>query len=141
MKFNRQNLLMIGGHVLYIFLALVFFSAGGTKLAGTQMHLEHFALWGLPLWFMYLTGALEFSGALLLLAPRFRFYGTSLLAGVMIGAVIIHITAAEYSVLPLPGALLVLSAVLSWISRPRFVGEALCRLYISHTGNECPHQA
>lgn len=41
---------------------LAFLMAGGTKLAGVEMHTENFARWGYPNWFKYVTGSVELMG-------------------------------------------------------------------------------
>jgi len=46
----------------------------------------------LPRWFRYLTGALEVAGAILLLIPRTSGLGALMLVGVMIGAVVTHLS-------------------------------------------------
>ena len=48
---------------LQTLLATVFLIAGGTKLMGQRMHVQHFAMWGYPQWFRVVTGAVEVTGA------------------------------------------------------------------------------
>ena len=64
---------------LTILLGVLFLFAGGTKLIGTQMHVEHFALWGYPSWFRLFVGAWEVGCGLLLLIPRYSFYAATCL--------------------------------------------------------------
>ena len=58
-----------------------------TKLAGTAMHVEHFAQWGYPGWFRLFVGAREVIVGALLLVPRLAFYAASALAMGMLGAI------------------------------------------------------
>ncbi|MEX0741720.1 MAG: DoxX family protein, partial [Phycisphaeraceae bacterium] len=63
MSARAKQIIVIG---LSWFLALAFLFAGGSKLAASEMQVEGFAEWGFPLWFMYLTGALEVLAAVLI---------------------------------------------------------------------------
>ncbi|MBI3665106.1 MAG: DoxX family protein [Acidobacteria bacterium] len=107
----------LGITILSVVLALMFLGAGGSKLAGMQMHLEHFAHWGYPSWFVYVIGTVEVGGAVLLLIPAVRFYGAALLTCNMVGATFTHIKAGEWTRLPLPVAVLVALAVVLASSR------------------------
>lgn len=66
--------------------AAAFFASGATKFAGAPPVVEIFARFGLPGWFMLVTGAVEIVGALGLIAParRARFFGAMLLCPTMI---------------------------------------------------------
>jgi putative oxidoreductase len=68
-------------------LAALYLFAGGTKLAGMPMHVEHFAQWGYPDWFRLFVGAWEVVFGLLVLVPRFAAYAAGALAVGMLGAV------------------------------------------------------
>ena len=105
--------------IISVLLGLAFLGAGGTKLAGMEPHVEHFAHWGYPSWFMYVTGLFELTAAVLLLVPGTRLYGAALLMCVMIGAAITHLRAGEMDQLPVPIFILLLAAFLAWASRPR----------------------
>lgn len=61
--------------------------AGGTKFTSSAMWIGLFTLWSYPVWFVYVIGALELSGAVLLLVPRFATYAAVLLGVIMTGAV------------------------------------------------------
>jgi putative oxidoreductase len=100
-----------------VFLALLFLFAGGTKLAGVQSHVEQFAHWGYPGWFMYVVGTVEVAGALALLIPATRFWGGLLLACDMAGAVGTHLVARETMRTLLPAMFFVSSASIAWITR------------------------
>lgn len=77
--------------VLSIGLGLAFLPAGGMKLAGAEEMVASFARWGVPPFMMYVAGAVELAGALLLFVPKTRFYGGVLLASTMVGAVLTHV--------------------------------------------------
>ncbi len=72
--------------VLQIAIAAALLGAGVSKLAGTAEMVQLFDDVGIGQWFRYVTGALELSGALLLLVPALAGLGALLLAGVMAGA-------------------------------------------------------
>ena len=71
--------------------AAAFIAAGGAKLAGVRQMVDIFEQIGVGQWFRYLTGALEITGALLILTPRSAFWGALLLVCVMTGAVVTHL--------------------------------------------------
>ncbi|MGH3897103.1 MAG: DoxX family protein [Pseudonocardiaceae bacterium] len=76
-----------------VVLAVLFAFAGFNKLAALQPEVvDGFAKIGLGQWFRYLTGTLELAGAVGLLIPRLCQLAALGLAGVMVGAVITHLT-------------------------------------------------
>jgi putative oxidoreductase len=97
--------------------ALVFIAAGGAKLAGAAVMVDLFAKVGLGQWFRYFTGLLEVAGGIGLLIPHYSFYAAVLLAIVMVGAIIAHITVLGGS--PAPAlVLLVLSGIIAYLRKP-----------------------
>ena len=101
-----------------ILLGLAFLGAGGSKLAGAQMHVENFARWGYPAWFQYVTGLIEVLGALMIFLPSTRFHGAIMLVCTMVGAVATHLNAGEVSMIGAPLVLMILSALVAWGHRP-----------------------
>src|SRR5260370_19318746 len=97
--------------------ALAFIAAGGGKLAGIPAMVELFDKVGLGQWFRYLTGLLEAAGGVGLLVPRYPFHAARLLAIVMVGAVIAHLTVLGGSVPP-PLVPLVLARIIAWVTTP-----------------------
>jgi putative oxidoreductase len=98
--------------------ALAFIAAGGGKLAGTAVMIGLFDKVGLGQWFRYLTGLLEVAGGIGLLIPRYAFYAAVLLALVMVGAVIAHVTVLGGS--PAPAlVLLVLTGIIGYLRRSK----------------------
>jgi uncharacterized membrane protein YphA (DoxX/SURF4 family) len=77
---------------LQVLLAVAFLGAGGSKLAGTPDMVQLFAAVGAGQWFRLVTGLLEIAGAVLLLVPALAGVGALLLAGIMAGAVVAHLT-------------------------------------------------
>ncbi len=73
---------------------------------------------GVGQWFRYLTGSLEVLGAIGLLVPGYVFYAAALLATVMVGAVIAHLTVLGGSPAA-PAMLLVLTGAIAYLRRPR----------------------
>ena len=97
--------------------ALAFISAGGSKLAGAPVMVEMFDKVGLGQWFRYLTGLLEVAGAIGLLVPRYAFNAARLLAIVMVGAVIAHLSVLGGSFAPAL-VLLVLAGIIAYLRKP-----------------------
>src|SRR6266576_2658941 len=88
--------------------SLAFIAAGGAKLSGAPVMVELFSKVGVGQWFRYFTGLLEVAGGLGLLIPRYAFYAAALLAIVMVGAIIAHVSILGGSPAP-SAALLILS--------------------------------
>ena len=72
---------------------------------------------GLGQWFRYLTGVLEVAGAIGLLISRSAFYAAILLALVMVGAIIAHLTVLGTSPAA-PIVLLALSGTIAYLRKP-----------------------
>jgi uncharacterized membrane protein YphA (DoxX/SURF4 family) len=104
------------GWVLSLLLAFVFVMAGGLKLLSRPALVQEFNQIGLGQWFRYLTGTLEVTGAICLLVPKISRWAALLLAAVMVGAIIAHLTVL-HSPPGLPIVLLVLAATTAWLRR------------------------
>ncbi len=103
--------------ILQILAAAAFLMAGGSKLAGAPMMVAVFEKVGAGQWFRYLTGFLEVVGAIGLFLPRYSFYAALLLAAVMVGAIITHLTILGGSPVA-PIVLLLLVSTIAWLRRP-----------------------
>ena len=103
--------------ILQIMAAAAFLMAGGSKLAGAPMMVAVFEKVGGGQWFRYLTGFLEVVGAIGLFLPRYSFYAALLLAAVMVGAIITHLTILGGSPVA-PIVLLLLVSTIAWLRRP-----------------------
>lgn len=99
---------------LQILLALVFLMSGLTKLLGHQMQRDNFKRWGYPSWSMRVTGAVELTGAIVLIVglwvPAAGVIAALLLATTMVGAIFTHIRIKDRQWLP-SSVLLVLALI------------------------------
>jgi putative oxidoreductase len=103
--------------VLCVLLGIFFIAAGGAKLMGSESQVEHFAQWGYPFWFLYLTGMIEVGGGLCLFIPKTQWYGMVVLSITMVGAALTHLRAGEMGAVPVPLVLLGLLLLLAWMIR------------------------
>jgi putative oxidoreductase len=99
------------------FAALAYIAAGGSKLAGANAMVQLFEKVGLGQWFRYVTGILEVAGAVGLLFTRCAFYSAVLLATVMTGAIIAHLTVLGTSP-AVPVVLLIVTGAIAWLRKP-----------------------
>jgi len=60
---------------------------GGAKLAAQPMMITQFQSFGYPVWFMYLTGAIECTAGVLVMIPRTSRIAAVTLGCVMVGAI------------------------------------------------------
>jgi uncharacterized membrane protein YphA (DoxX/SURF4 family) len=79
------------------------------------MMIHEFGVFGLPLWFMYLTGVLELIGAILVLIPRLASGGAGLLGCVMLGALAAHLSHGQAAMIGAPLVLLILAVAVGWL--------------------------
>lgn len=103
---------------LQLLLAFLFIFAGLNKLLGLQQEQEiatNFAKFGLGPWFRYFVALLELAGGLGLLVPRWAGVAALWLAGVMVGAVMAHLTVlppAHYATIP--AGLVAVFGLIAW---------------------------
>lgn len=97
--------------------AALFLFAGWPKLTAQPPFPEKWVHFGLPLWFLYVTGAIELGGALLLLVPRTAVFGSLLLSATMVGATLTHLKVGEYSQIAVPLVLLAMVATVGYARR------------------------
>ena len=111
--------------VLAVLVGLAFIASGAMKLAGVEEAVKRFQDFNYPLWFMYLTGAIEVGSGIAIMIRMLRFWGASLLICTMIGAIYSHAKIGEGvgEMIP-PGVLLVLCAVVAWAACP-FCGKTM----------------
>ncbi len=105
-----------------IVVAAMFIMAGGTKLAGLPMHVEHFQKWGYPDWFRVLIGIAEVAGGVGLLIPRQVSFAAAGLAAIMLGAVYTHLAHDEAIQVVAPGVFLLVFGVLTYARWPQRTG-------------------
>ena len=108
--------LAIPGWILSLLLALIFISVVSMKLMSRPNMVHEFAQVGLGQWFRYFTGILEVAGAICILVPPLSRWGAVLLAAVMSGAVVAHLTAL-HTPPTLPAILLVMVLAVTWLRR------------------------
>lgn len=101
-----------------LILAGVFLMFGAGKFLDPVKWTEKFVAWGLPEWFVSVSGFLEVAGAIGLLIPVIRGLAGLGLAGFMIGAVGTHVVHAEIGMIFVAGAILVASAFVGWKRLP-----------------------
>ena len=115
MKTDRRGSLPIT--ILSLLMGLLFLFSGSTKLAGMQMHVEHFAHWGYPQWFRLVVGAVEVAGGAALLVPRFAFIAACALAINMTGEVYTELFRGEAPRALFPLVLLILLSLVAYARR------------------------
>jgi len=106
---------------LQVLAALAFVAAGSGKLLGAPAMIALFDAVGVGQWFRYVTGSLELLGALLLIVPRKAAFGAALLAAVMAGAVVAHLTVL-HTAPTAPLVLFALTALIAWERRAELSG-------------------
>jgi len=110
----RGRLIMLW--ILSGFAALLFVGVGGAKLAGAAVMVELFGKVGLGQWFRYFTGLLEVAAGIGLLISRYAFYAAVVLALVMAGAFIAHVTVLGSSPAA-PLVLFVLTGIIAYLRK------------------------
>ncbi|WP_335645542.1 DoxX family protein [Methylobacterium durans] len=111
------------GQILRILIALFFLVAAGMKFAGTAFEVAGFERFGYALWFMYVVGALQVVGALLLAMRGTAALGAALLAVIMLGAVGSHLRAGDPVTMAMPAfILLVVLTGIAGLTRPAGLG-------------------
>jgi uncharacterized membrane protein YphA (DoxX/SURF4 family) len=98
--------------------AVAFLGAGTAKLMSGAPMVRMYDIIGWGQWFRYVTGVIEVGSAFLILVPATATIGAALLACTMVGAIIAHLTVL-HSPPTGPVVLLVLSAAVAWLRRPR----------------------
>jgi putative oxidoreductase len=106
---------------LQVLVALAFVAAAAGKLLGSPDMIALFDAVGVGQWFRYVTGLLELLGALLLIVPGTAAFGSVLLAGVMVGAVVAHLTVL-HTAPTAPLVLFALTTLIAWGRRSRLAG-------------------
>lgn len=110
---GRRRALTIALWVLQLFLALQFVMAGFAKVFGDPAMVEMFATIGIGQWFRYLVGALEITGAVGVLIPRFSGLAALGLVCLMAGAAFTNVVVLGASPF-FPIVLLVVAAFVAW---------------------------
>ncbi len=95
-------------------LALVMAAAAVMKLAMFRSTVAQFEQFGYEPWFIYVTVLVELLGAGLTIVPVTRYYGASLIALTMLGAMLSHLKADQPSEMIVPFVLFVVALCVSW---------------------------
>jgi putative oxidoreductase len=99
--------------VLQVPMAAVFLAVGCSKLVGSAPMVELFKTIGVGQWFRYVTGGLEVIGGIVLLIPGMAAFGAALLACIMAGAILTHLTVLHTGPTG-PVVLLAVLAIILW---------------------------
>ena len=102
--------------VLGLLLTVLFLLSGGTKLAGMEPHIEHFAGWGYPDWFRLFVGAWEVLFGALFQVPRFAAIAAGALSLGMVGAIVTVVTRGNPPEALFPAVLLIVIGIV-WRTR------------------------
>ena len=111
---TKSTVLIVGAMVL----AAIFVIFGAGKFIDPAKWIGKFSAWGIPEWFVPISGALELAGAVGLLIPVVRGLAGLGLALFMIGAVATHVIHAEIGMIFVASAILVGSAAVGWFRLP-----------------------
>ncbi|MDJ0872593.1 MAG: DoxX family protein [Gammaproteobacteria bacterium] len=115
MKEKTKMILLILGAVV---LAAVLLMFGVGKFMDPAKWIEKFTVWGLPEWFVPVSGALEIAGAVGLLILVLRGLAGLGLALFVVGAAATHVVHAEIMMIVVASAILVGSAAVGWFRIP-----------------------
>lgn len=115
MNDKTKRMLLVGGAIA---LAAVFVMFGAGKFVDPAKWIDKFTAWGIPLWFVPVSGALEIAGGIGLLIPVVRGPAGIGLALFMIGAVATHVIHAEVGMIFVAGTILAGSAAVGWLRLP-----------------------
>ena len=106
-----------GVYVLIIILNISVSLAGVQKLTGSQHWIDQFQEFGYPVWFMYLIGALQVVGGVLLWIPKTRLVAAVLYMGIMAGAAFFNLMVGNTGIFVPNGVPILITGVVAWISR------------------------
>jgi uncharacterized membrane protein len=115
MNEKTKGRLLVGGAAV---LAVVFVMFGAGKFVDPAKWIDKFTVWGIPTWFVPVSGAIELAGAVGLLIPILRGLAGLGLALFMIGAVATHVVHAEIAMIFVAGAILAGCAAVGWLRLP-----------------------
>jgi uncharacterized membrane protein YphA (DoxX/SURF4 family) len=110
--------------ILRVLLGLLFLGIGIEKLTGTMGTIPFFDAIGWGQWFRYASGAADTAGAVLILIPRFTFYGAiTITCTVGLGTYLCFTMPLYNPIFPLVMTLLAATlAGLAWRSKPAVPG-------------------
>jgi uncharacterized membrane protein YphA (DoxX/SURF4 family) len=110
MKFN---VISYGSWILRGLLAVIFLNTASEKVFVDLIPIASFEGLGVGTWLLFFAGLLELSGAIALLIPSLAIRAAFVLAGVMIVAILMHLSIVGGSVLTAIAILIALIAVIA----------------------------
>jgi putative oxidoreductase len=114
---SRQDGIALMGGLLSVLLSVAFVSSGLPKLMNEEVAAVEFAVWGFPHWSLYVVGGIELLGALAILYRGTLRWGVLLLAAVICGGVVTHVSFGEWQALQQSLAFAVTLAAVAWWPR------------------------
>ncbi len=87
------------------------------KLSFAPATVDDFSRWGYAMALMVGVGVVEVMAVVLLLVPRLRAFGASLVLALMLGAAYTHLAHGEFARLGLVAAVFATAFYLGWVSR------------------------
>lgn len=106
-------------NILLVVLCLGMVGAGMIKLMSLESVVIAFENWGLPAWFRYMIGAIEFIAGLCIFIPATRKYALMILLLEMLGALTLHLIYGEYWDARGPVMVMLSSGLLLYLERFR----------------------
>lgn len=113
MNAKTKNIITL---VLCGLLTLALTGAGISKLMGQEMHVQNFARWGYPPFFLYVVGASQIIFVILLWIKSLRKWAGLGILGMFIGAVATHIMAGETSQVVVPAIIGLFGGAVAFLS-------------------------
>ena len=115
-ELQRSRASLVALWLTQVALAVMFLTAGGSKLTGVPGMVSLFDAIGLGQWFRYVTGVIEVTSGIALLVPSAAIFGALLLIPTMLGAIVTNVFIVHTSpVIPL--LLLLGAAAIAWARR------------------------
>lgn len=113
MNAKTKNIITL---ILCGLLTLALMGAGISKLMGQEMHVQNFARWGYPPFFLYVVGASQILFVILLWIKSLRKWAGLGILAMFIGAVATHIIADEASQIVAPAIIGLLGGAVAFLS-------------------------
>lgn len=110
-------------HLLAGLLCAFFLLGGYMNIFASPEISADYSRWGYPSWFHYLTGALEWVTAVLIVSPRFRLAASVIGGGVMIAAAATVAFHGEFSHAIAPLVVLAFLSLNGWLARKQNVSR------------------
>ncbi len=120
---SRLRLMVTRG--LTVATSVLFGLAGAFKLTAAEQMVQAFEGFGFPGWFMFLVGAGELGGAIVLLLPPIAFLGGLGLMAIAGGAFVTHVASGDAFGAMVPSIVFfVLAALVTWLRGRDFARPA-----------------